>query len=152
MKNKILFKAFLLLGFTFSFIIPLHPGLRTIIKNTFNSEHREVLSIIQSDLTHSKNISYILKIRTHEGLLIEIYGDNNSKQTPSLLDRIFLEDHRDGYFNFNGESTNLAIEDINGDNRMEVIVPSFNKNFMAKLNIYQFNPDIQKLEEFNFNI
>lgn len=144
MKGKVLYKTLLFLGVGLSFAIPLHPDIRNTVKNIFFSDHREILSIAQGDFIGS--VSHIVKVRTHEGLIIEVYGKNNIQQI-ALLDRIVLKDHKDGYFNFNGEAANLVVNDINEDNIMEILVPSFNKNLVAKLNIYRFNSSLQKLEK-----
>ncbi len=146
MKSKVLYKTLLFLGVGLSFAIPLHPDIRNTVKNIFFSDHREILSIAQGDFIGS--ISHIVKVRTHQGLVIEVYGKNSIQQM-ALVDRIILKDHKDGYFNFNGEAANLVINDINGDNTMEILVPSFDKNLVAQLNVYRFNSNIQKLERFD---
>lgn len=145
MKSKVLYKTLLFLGVGLSFAIPLHPDIRNTVKNIFFSDHREILSIAKGDFVG--NASHIVKVRTHEGLVIEVYGKNSVQQI-ALLDRIVLKDHKDGYFNFNGEAANLVVNDINEDNTMEILVPSFNKNLIAELNVYRFNSNVQKLEKF----
>lgn len=87
----------------------------------------------------------MIKIKTHEGLFLEIYGLSAEGGRP-LLDRIQLPDRRDGYLNFGTNTANLFLQDMDGDDVPEIIAPSFDENLVAHLNIYRFNPTSLKLE------
>ena len=39
-----------------------------------------------------------------------------------------------------GQATNLALKDIDGDNSMEIIVPTYDSNLVAHLNVYKYDP------------
>ena len=59
--------------------------------------------------------------------------------TRPLLGSIKLPDQRDGYFYFQGKATNLALDDLDGDEVLEIIVPSFGEIFRARLNIFKYD-------------
>ncbi|MEZ4870891.1 MAG: hypothetical protein R2827_01335 [Bdellovibrionales bacterium] len=47
---------------------------------------------------------------------------------------------------FRGQSTNLAVDDVNGDNIPEIIAPSFDKHLVAHMNVFSYNPVTKKFE------
>jgi hypothetical protein len=64
----------------------------------------------------------------------------------NLVDRVELLQHKDAHFSFGGGSTNLAVDDINGDGRSEVIVPSLDKQLVAHLAIFEFDSETGRLK------
>ncbi len=80
----------------------------------------------------------VAKIRTRDSLILEIYAPSKDGSR-ALIDRIVLEESRDGYFTLNGSLTNLAIDDVDGDNKMEIIAPAFDHNLTAHLNVFRFD-------------
>ena len=97
------------------------------------------------DLLNNGKLLKVLKVRSAEGLAIEIYSTEKTTGAP-LLARVFLPDKSDGYFHFHGEATNLALEDLNGDRRLEILAPSFDTNMTAHLNVYTYNPITKSFE------
>lgn len=89
--------------------------------------------------------SRVIKVRTNDGLFVEVYGRNQNGARP-LIDRIQLPDRRDGYFSFAGRTSNLFIHDVDGDDVPEILAPSFDDNLMAHLNVYRLNVETLKLE------
>jgi len=123
-----------------------HPDLRSTLRQQFNSEYRHVLSTASGLILHDHNPLKVVKIKTEKGLFLEFYEENNSSRTNSLIHKVQLPDHRDGYFVFRGQATNLALDDIDGDRQMEVIAPSFDQNMVAHLNVYKYNPQKESFE------
>ena len=121
-----------------SLISALHPTIRGFIRSYFVKEYREVLSIATGAIEAGKTFK-VIKIKTSKGLFIEVYGDSPNQIRP-LLDRIKLPDNKDGYFMIKGQATNLALKDIDGDNSMEIIVPTYDSNLVAHLNVYKYDP------------
>lgn len=120
-------------------LFALHPDLRELVRVRFSPPpYRKVLATVSGDLLNSNKDFKVIKIRSHEGLFIEIYEEFKNNTRP-LFARIKLIDTRDGYFHFQGQATNLALDDIDGDRILEVIAPSFDDNFKAHLNIFKYN-------------
>ena len=71
---------------------------------------------------------------------LEVYGHTTDFQSGLLLlNRIPLSFNRDAYINFKGVSSNLALYDIDGDDRLEILVPGYENNLSARINIYKYD-------------
>lgn len=128
----------LILAFAAFFIAALHPDVRSSMHTALVKDYRIILSTARGDLLGTGSEMTVAKIRTRDGLFIEIYEakDDGSQR---LVERFELADKKDGYFNFNGQATNLAIDDVDGDGRPEILVPSFDQNLVGHLNIYRYD-------------
>ena len=128
-----------------SLLCALHPDIRQYFRSLLNKPFRQVLSTVSGPLLINSGSAKVIKIKTQEGLFLEIYGLGAEGGRP-LLDRIQLPDRRDGYLNFGTNTANLFLQDMDGDDVPEIIAPSFDENLVAHLNIYRFNPNSLKLE------
>lgn len=128
----------LTLGFVGMLIATLVPEVRTEIRTTVSKDFRMVSSTAQGDLLGTGSALTVAKIKTRDALLLEVY-EMMADGSQRLLERIDLPDRKDGYFNFNGRATNLAIDDIDGDGKMEIIAPTFDQNLVGRLNVYRYD-------------
>ncbi len=128
-----LFAAFVLM-----MVAAIHPTVRTNMRSSLLPDYRSIASTAKGNLLGDDKQFTVVKIKTRSSLIIEVYGPEVSGQTP-LVERIQIPDARDAYFSFNGDATNLAIDDIDGDNRPEILVPNFDKDMVGHLNIYKYN-------------
>lgn len=131
-------RAVLVAIFVILFISVLLPDVRTAIRSAILQDYRTVISTVHGDVTGEGRDLTIAKVRTRDSLLIEIYRpqDDGSQK---LLGKITLPDKNDGFFNFNGQATNLAIDDIDGDGLKEILVPTFDQNMNGHLHIYRYD-------------
>ena len=44
-----------------------------------------------------------------------------------------------GFFEYRGNSIQLAMSDVDGDGVMEVLAPTFDRQLMAHLNVYYYD-------------
>ncbi len=116
-------------------------GLRSLMV----SEVPKVLSRIEKDFFEDGRIIVFAKIKSHKGLFIDIY-EKVYEGFPKTISRIRLPDDYDGFFHYRGQATNLALEDIDGDGRPEILAPSFDANHVAHLNVYTYNPATEQFE------
>lgn len=130
--------AVLVLLFAASLFSALHPTARYEIRGTLLKDYRSVVSSAYGDLLGNGSKFTVIKVKTRDSLLLEVYQAVGNGTT-QLVSRIDMTDKKDGYFNFNGQATNLAIDDIDGDGKPEIIAPSFDQNLVGHLNIYQYN-------------
>jgi hypothetical protein len=143
---EILSRAFMAVVCLAALVAVVHPDIRSLLRTQIQpTNQREVLATITAPLSEGGAQVKVVKIRTPQALILEVFetGENTSG---SLLQHIELPDKRDGYFTFNGEATNLAIDDIDGDNQAEIIVPSFDENLVAHLNIFRFQSETRQFE------
>lgn len=132
---------FLLSGlFVFMLIAALHPDVRSAVRGTVSPNFRNVVSTAQADLAGNGSQMTIVKIKTQDSLILEVY-EPTADGAQKLVERIKLADKKDGFFTFNGQATNLAADDIDGDGKAEILAPSFDKNLVGRLNIYRYDSE-----------
>ncbi len=117
-----------------------HPVFRGAFRTYMNRPSRRVLSVAEGDLFSNGSTTRVIKVRTQDGLFLEIYGAGEADNDKPLLMRILLPDKNDGYFHFHGQASNLALDDVDNDHHLEIIAPTFDENSVAHLNIYRYNP------------
>lgn len=141
-----LFRGLVILTLGFSMSIAFHPDVRSSVRSVFVAPQRIVLSTVFGQFTEDGSF-HIVKVKTREGIIVEIYRALNRESVMNLIDKIELPQHKDAYFTFNGASTNLAIDDIDGDNKLELLVPSFDQSLVAHLNVFKFDNDAKRFEQ-----
>ncbi len=130
------------------FIIVLDSDLRSNIRSLMKPSSRTVLAVAKADLELNGNMNEVLKIKTGDKLSLEVYsirGNEKLGTHQQLIASIDLPDHKDGYFTFNGEVTNLAIDDIDNDKRPEILATTFDNDLVAHLNVYRYIPGQKEL-------
>ena len=138
--------------FIFSLVAALHPRIRKQLYVWHHKGEREVLAVARGPVVHTELKSKVVKLRTHEGIFIEVYGGPQLHHL-SLMDRFLLPDKKDGYFHvqthlrfesrLHKEASNLALKDLNGDRVLEIIAPTFDNKLNARLNIYSYSKQAQ---------
>ncbi|MDX9730159.1 MAG: hypothetical protein RBT63_00175 [Bdellovibrionales bacterium] len=142
-----------------AFVAVIHPDIRSGVRNTLRADYRTVVSTARGDLNGTGSLFTVAKVKTRDNIYLEIFetvvsasesntgealGDNGGsvESTLRLVERIELADTRDAFFNFNGangQATNLAIDDIDGDGRMEILAPTFDRNLVGRLHVFQYD-------------
>ena len=137
------FSAVICLSIAFSFSLVLNRDLREFARGQLYPEFREVVSKVDGDLFGTGENIRVLKIKSNQGLFVEIYKEQQNGQRDELIQRIDLSGSRDAYFSFNGEATNLALDDVNRDSRPEILIPSMDSKLVAKMLILELDPQTQ---------
>jgi len=137
------------------FVAVVHPDVRTSVRSSLRSDFRTVVSTAKGDLSGTGVMFTVAKVKTREifETVIEQTLDGETESASSsasessatrLVERIEISDARDAFFSFNGQATNLAIDDINGDGRPEILVPTFDRNLVGRLNVFEYNNDTRE--------
>jgi hypothetical protein len=132
----------------------LHPAVRSEIRSHVLKETRTVVSKAVGDLRGDGTQLSVVKVKTRNSLILEVY-EPQAESSPKLLGRTEIPNAREGYFTFDGQATNLAVDDIDGDGRPEVLVPSFDVNMVGQLSVYRFDNDtksLRRLSELNVSL
>ncbi|MGE0631680.1 MAG: hypothetical protein AB7O96_04695 [Pseudobdellovibrionaceae bacterium] len=127
-------------------LIAIIPSWRAAIRFWFHGDERKILSFADGDLKNDGKNLRVYKIKTNEGLFLEIYELTETGFSGFHVGTIKLPDLKDGYFNFMGKPTNLALSDVDSDSIIEIIAPSYDENLIARLNVYHFNKTTEKFE------
>lgn len=128
---------FFLALFTFSVVVFFYSPLRQSWRIFFGGPEREILSVAVGHAIPDGDVR-VVKVATHEGLFLEIYGMPKDGLEP-LIDRVKLPDKRDAFFQFKGRATNLALQDMDGDQVYEIIAPTYDDALVPHINIYRYN-------------
>lgn len=142
--SRIAFRIFAILGLALSMSMVFHPSVKSAIRTVFVKEQRSILSTAKGLFNDAKDSFSFVKIKTREAIFIEVYRELDAKT--EFVDRIELPKHKDAFFTFNGQTTNLAIDDIDGDQSPELLVPTFDSELVAHLSVFKFNASSNRFE------
>ncbi len=143
-KDKIVFTALSVFCLILA-IVNFVPSWRNHIRELFVSDTPVVLSTIEKDFFEDGRIIVFAKIKSTQGLFVEVY-EKVTEGYPNTISKLKLPDNIDGFFHFRGQATNLALDDIDGDGRVEILAPSFDPNHIAHLNVYTYNKATEQFE------
>jgi hypothetical protein len=147
-------KGFTALFLAGMFIIVLNSDLRSNVRSLIRPNYRVILAVAMADLDGSGLKDQIVKVKTSEGLFLEVYaprshGDFGLQQ--ELIASAQLPDKKDGYFTFNGEVTNLAVDRVDRDKHPKILASSFDGDLVGHLNVYRYVPGQKELERVKLN-
>jgi hypothetical protein len=125
--------------------VALVPSLREKTQSLFGRPTQEVLATAEGDVLNDGSNAKVVKIRGADGIFVEVFRLGPGGES-TLVDRILLPDKHDGLFNFHGHVTRLAISDINGDGKNELLAPTFDNQLVPHLNVFRYNPAIGRFE------
>jgi hypothetical protein len=137
----ILFSLFILLVVITAASV--HPAARQWLRDHLIQDTRTVVGKVDGDLTGQGDFVSVVKVKTKNDLIVEVYTREPKKNETSLRARLVLPERRDGYFQLQGHPTNLALVDVNKDGVLEIAVPTFDDNLIPRLHIYRYDPAAQ---------
>ena len=113
---------------------------RLWVRSQIETKNKEVLSIVYGDLMNNGSLIKIIKSKTANGISLDFYSEtqNGSRY---LISEVNIPNATDGFFDHRGQAVQLAIVDLNGDGKMELLAPTFDKNLIAYLNPYHFSKE-----------
>ena len=108
------------------------------VLNKVGIQGKKILSIAYGDLLHNGSLVKVVKSKTAQGVALDFYSapDEGSRH---LIAHVLIPNATDGFYNHRGEAVQLAVVDLDGDGRMELLAPIFNKQMTAYLNPYHFS-------------
>lgn len=146
LKTIALSAIFALLGIT----AYMNPHSRRFISEFGNSSQRTVLASIETHKLRGPHPFKILKIKEGQDLWLEVYfvfkGAGDLASENEFHKRLNLKGSFDGHMLLQEQATNLAIANIDSDQDLEILAPTYDRSMNPILNIYKYDPI---LEEFN---
>lgn len=128
-------------------VAALVPASRNAIRRALLSEDRQILAKTSGYITPEGPYVSVFKILEEGGITIEVYTSSDDGGSPVLLQRLPLDEKRDGYFNFMGNATNLAMSDADKDGAMDILAPTFDSQMTARLHVFRFNRALGTFEK-----
>lgn len=116
----------------------------TSIRKIFTptGEERKVLAKVFADYGHK--IYVIFKVKTRDGIALEIFEKDVSHDQQNFKQRFILTDDSEAYLMVNNDSMNLGLVDVNKDGQMDIVAPTVDKNGNSRLNVYEYNKDLNQ--------
>ncbi len=138
-KHLSLYKTTLTLGSILALTLIISATDESIYQKArsfFGIGQRVVLSSVTGEIIPQSYDTKVVKLKTSSGIFLEIYQKENNGF--SLIQRFGLGPS-DAYFSFYGKSSNLVLDDIDGDNLKEIIVPIYDQELVAHLAILKYD-------------
>lgn len=145
-KKKLLFSIPTILALVL-ITVTLRPAWREKIQAYLTPTGHQVLATAEGDLLNDGTTVKVVKYRSGEGIYVRVLSMDETGAT-TIIDRVALPDKHDGLFNYQGHVTRLAIADIDGDGRLELLAPSFDHQLVPHLNVYRFNPTTRRFDPY----
>ena len=120
------------------------PFLKKWMRKYKNQRHT-ILRVYETSFLEMNMDVKILKKRTSNSIYLEFLLKNPDGSF-HLINSIDLPGWYNGYYEFGKGTVSLGLLDQNGDGRMEVIAPTFDKFFRPHANIIFYHPEINKFK------
>ena len=128
-------------------VVATNPRWRSDLKRVLSGEQRKILAKAEANLQPGGPQMKIFKIKSGEEISLEIFSSPDGGSNFTLAQKITLEEKSDGYFNFQGNATNLALADIDNDSYFEIMAPTFDDQGVARLNTYKYDQSTHSFQK-----
>lgn len=134
----------------FSATILFSPSSRKWVRSQVVSKEQKMLSTVYGDLMHNGSSIKVIKLKSITGIVLEFYSsaENGIRR---LVTRIEIPNARDGFFDHRGQAVQLAVADLDGDGKMELLSPTFDERMLAQLNPYHYSAEWEAFVPFIFS-
>ena len=112
------------------------------VRRMFNSNTEERKILAKAFAEYNGKAFVVFKIKTNVGIELEIYEKDLANNNQHFRQRFPLNDDVEAYLMVNDNSMNLGLIDVNNDGQMDIIAPTVDKNGNSRLNVFQFNSDL----------
>ena len=132
MKPLYIFSAIL---FTISLSIGLSERVRDNIRSALLPNQSKVLSVIRTVQIKDDLIVDIYKIKEQSGIIVKFINATTGEHFQTFSP----QDSWDGYYLVNGRNTNLFLNDVDNDQSLEILAPTFTQNLEARLHVLKYD-------------
>lgn len=133
-----------------SSVVVLFSPARKWVQSRILPKEQKMLSIVHGDLMHNGSSIKVVKFKAITGIVLEFYSEiqNGSRY---LINRVEIPNAQDGFFDHRGQAVQLAVVDLDGDGKMELLSPTFNEMMLARLNPYHYSSEQKAFVPFFFS-
>ncbi len=105
-------------------------------------------SILAKIFTSYDDINYVIfKIRTDEGIEVEIYEKDPATYFQKLKQKFSFPDDKDAFLMVDGNSISLALSDVDQNGTMDIVVPTVDQYGLSRLNVFKYNSDLKQFSQ-----
>lgn len=129
--------------------IYLNPHSRKMISDWGGSKQRTVLASIETTTLRGPHPFKILKIKEGSDLWLEVYflmQNQDGHIENELHKKLTLKGAFDGHILIQERASNLAIANIDADQDLEILAPTYDRSMTPILNIYKYDPILEEFK------
>ncbi|MBC7456753.1 MAG: hypothetical protein H7235_00640 [Bdellovibrionaceae bacterium] len=120
------------------------------VRNYFTaaSEDSGQRLILAKIFTSYDDINYVIfKIRTHDGIEIEIYEKDPVTYFQKLKQKFSFPDDKDAFLMVDGNSISLALSDVDQNAMMDIVMPTVDQYGLSRLNVFKYNSELKQFSQ-----
>jgi len=104
--------------------------------------------ILAKIFTSYDDINYVIfKIRTDEGIDVEIYEKDTTTYFQKLKQKFSFPDDKDAFLMVDGNSISLALSDVDQNGITDIVVPTVDQYGLSRLNVFKYNSDLKQFAQ-----
>ncbi len=123
---------------------------RKAVQSVIQKKDSRILSIVEGDLKNDGFSVKVVKSRTVNGITLDFYSEIQNGNRYLISHVLIPNGKEDGFFDYRSEAVQLAVVDLDGDGKMELVSPAFNDKLTAFLNPYHFSSKVGAFIPFFF--
>jgi hypothetical protein len=120
------------------------------VRNYFSSSLSSTAqrSILAKIFTSYDDVNYVIfKIRTDEGIDIEIYEKDPTTFFQKLKQKFSFPDDKDAFLMVDGNSISLALSDVDQNGMMDIVMPTVDQYGLSRLNVFKYNSELKQFSQ-----
>jgi len=127
-------------------VLTLIPSVRSQLTALLNPPNRTILAKITGFFSNEQIQFLILKIKSQNGLQIEVFEVDSKTSTQTFKQKFDLSEDSDAYVTIDKNTTSLALQDVDHDGNLDIVAPSVDRNGNLRLNAFRYNSDLKLFE------
>ncbi len=108
---------------------------------------RQVLSKIQTKKLNPDLELTLIKVKSQQKIYLEVYANMNHGL--ELIEKLNLDGEFDAYVMLKDRTTNLLISNIDRDEDLEIIAPTYDRRMRPILNVYKYDKVMEEFKKVN---
>jgi hypothetical protein len=139
-RNKIkdlLLSAVILTFLSLSLLMVFSSKTQSYFSGLFQNNSRIVLAQIETDLEMPNKRFKIVKVKDQQSLWLEFYNLNLSEDRVAAFK---ISSKFDGQMFVGERASSLFVSDLDGDQILEIIAPSYDRDMKPKISTFKYNP------------
>lgn len=120
------------------------------VRNYFSStgsgtEQRLILAKL---FTSYDEVNYVIfKIRTDDGVEMEIYEKDTTTFFQKLKQKFSFPDDKDAFLMVDGNSISLALSDVDQNGIMDIVMPTVDQYGLSRLNVFKYDSELKQFSQ-----
>ncbi len=120
-------------------VVALVPKWREQAQGLLWPRERLILAKTQAQAYPNGFFITVIKVKTKQGLIIEIYKSQDINLSMEFWIQFPLEGTQDSFFNFHSQASNLVLTDVDNDGFLDIMAPTYDEQQQARMNVFRFD-------------